>query len=229
MICPCRNAENIFSLYIKKFLFLFRKCFRASYYYLDDPTSLSVPTACDWDQQKENGVNTAIPIHMFAKHVASLHADGDIGFSKEYDTIQNCTSESHTVINSQLPDNKMKNRYLNILACKLRFSLIVNPFCFLFWINFVFVLRSDDHTRVHLLPLPGQKKSTEYLNANYIDGFQRSRAYIGTQGPLPATFNCFWRMVWEQRVAIIVMITNLIERGRVSSLWHLILNKKLRF
>lgn len=75
---------------------------------------------------------------------------------------------------------------------------------------------SDDHTRVHLLPLPGQKKSTEYLNANYIDGFQRSRAYIGTQGPLPATFNCFWRMVWEQRVGIIVMITNLIERGRVS-------------
>ncbi|KAL0267726.1 UNVERIFIED_CONTAM: hypothetical protein PYX00_009910 [Menopon gallinae] len=169
-------------------LVIWKKCFRASYYYLDDPTALSVPTACDWDQQKENGVNTAIPIHLFAKHVAGLHADGDIGFSKEYETIQNSCTEGHTVINSQLPDNKMKNRYLNILAY--------------------------DHTRVHLLPLPGQKKSTEYLNANYIDGFQRSRAYIGTQGPLPATFNCFWRMVWEQRVAIIVMITNLIERGR---------------
>jgi len=67
-----------------------------------------------------------------------------------------------------------------------------------------------------LLPVPGQKRSIDYVNANYIDGFQRSRAYIGTQGPLPATFDCFWRMVWEQRVAIIVMITNLVERGRVS-------------
>lgn len=99
-------------------LSILRRCFRASYYYLDDPTSLSVPTACDWDQQKENGVNTAIPINMFAKHVASLHADSDIGFSKEYDTIQSSSIEGHTVINSQLPDNKTKNRYLNILACK---------------------------------------------------------------------------------------------------------------
>ena len=76
-------------------------------------------------------------------------------------------------------------------------------------------LLADDHSRVQLKPLPGQKKG-EYVNANYIDGFQKSRAYIGTQGPLPGTFHTFWRMVWEQRVHVIVMITNLIERGRVS-------------
>ena len=83
------------------------------------------------------------------------------------------------------------------------------------YLHSLFFSPSDDHTRVPLQPI-GSQKRCDYVNANFIDGYQKPRAYIGTQGPLPATFDCFWRMVWEQNVHILVMITNLVERGRVS-------------
>ena len=76
-------------------------------------------------------------------------------------------------------------------------------------------LPADDHTLVPLRPLPGQRRG-DYINANYIDGFLVRNQYIGAQGPLTGTFGAFWRLVWEQRVQIVVMITNLVERNRVS-------------
>lgn len=56
---------------------------------------------------------------------------------------------------------------------------------------------------------------SDYINANYVDGYRRQNAYIATQGSLPETFGDFWRMVWEQHTANIIMMTKLEEKSRV--------------
>lgn len=40
--------------------------------------------------------------------------------------------------------------------------------------------------------------------------------YIATQGPLPHTCAQFWQVIWDQKLSLIVMLTTLTERGRVS-------------
>lgn len=42
--------------------------------------------------------------------------------------------------------------------------------------------------------------------------------YIAAQGPLPHTCAQFWQVVWDQKLPLIVMLTTLTERGRVSGL-----------
>lgn len=75
---------------------------------------------------------------------------------------------------------------------------------------------SVDHSRVPLRQESWFRRIPGYINANYIDSFQRCKSYIATQGPMEHTFKDFWRMIWEQNVRVVVMITNLMERGRVS-------------
>lgn len=70
----------------------------------------------DWDTREPE---STISVAQFVNHVAQLHADGDIGFSKEYEAIQNIANQhGFSTELSQHPENKLKNRYLNILSCE---------------------------------------------------------------------------------------------------------------
>ncbi|XP_072606610.1 receptor-type tyrosine-protein phosphatase U isoform X10 [Vulpes vulpes] len=72
-----------------------------------------------------------------------------------------------------------------------------------------------DRHRVKLPPMMGGPDA-DYINANYIDGYHRSNHFIATQGPKPEMVYDFWRMVWQEHCSSIVMITKLVEVGRVK-------------
>ncbi|XP_050402646.1 receptor-type tyrosine-protein phosphatase kappa isoform X2 [Patella vulgata] len=72
-----------------------------------------------------------------------------------------------------------------------------------------------DYSRVVL-----QKSKTDphsdYINANYIDGYKQSKAYIAAQGATKVTIYDFVRMIWEQKCDKVVMLTNVQEQGKIK-------------
>ncbi|KAG0703005.1 Receptor-type tyrosine-protein phosphatase U [Chionoecetes opilio] len=63
-----------------------------------------------------------------------------------------------------------------------------------------------DYNRVVLEPLPNAPDS-DYVNASYVDSLLTPKAYVATQGPLENTIVDFWRLVWQQKTRLIVMLT----------------------
>ncbi|KAL2365253.1 hypothetical protein RJZ56_001760 [Blastomyces dermatitidis] len=62
-----------------------------------------------------------------------------------------------------------------------------------------------DHSRVRLQGVP--RGACDYVNASFIQSSHSNKKYIATQAPIPATFNDFWRVIWEQDIRVIVMLT----------------------
>ncbi|XP_069023883.1 protein tyrosine phosphatase receptor type Db isoform X6 [Embiotoca jacksoni] len=129
-----------------------------------------------------------VPISELADHIERLKANDNLKFSQEYESVD--PGQQFTWENSNLEVNKPKNRYANVIAY--------------------------DHSRVILSSIEGVPGS-DYINSNYVDGYRRQNAYIATQGSLPETFGDFWRMIWEQHTANIIMMTKLEEKSRMPS------------
>lgn len=127
----------------------------------------------------------------------SLHVDdlADYIYNKNLHPLKNFTEEFQQLPHGQCSqwsvakksENITKNRYGNLL-----------PY---------------DNNRV-ILQITRDTSSSDYINASYIDGYNRPREYIATQGPKENTIPDFWRMVWQENSSIIVMVTGLIENGK---------------
>lgn len=141
-----------------------------------------------------------------------------------------------TADSSSHPDNKCKNRYINILACECargaRVDLALGDLT-----SVVFSPRRPQQSqalqqlgprremwRLHQRQLCGREchlsaptaPRNGLFHRRSVQGYERSGAYIAAQGPLRSGREDFWRMIWQQNVGVIVMITNLKEKGRVG-------------
>lgn len=128
-----------------------------------------------------------IPIHSFRQSYEAKSAHAHQTFFQEFEELKE-VGKDQPRLEAEHPDNIIKNRYPHVL-----------PY---------------DHSRVRLTQLPGEPHS-DYINANFIPGYSHTQEIIATQGPLKKTLEDFWRLVWEQQVHVIIMLTVGMENGRV--------------
>ncbi|KAG0729552.1 Tyrosine-protein phosphatase 10D [Chionoecetes opilio] len=133
-------------------------------------------------------IETSRPVKLkdFAAHYRFMAADSEYHFSEEYEALKHVGHDLQRSA-ADLPCNRPKNRFTNIL-----------PY---------------DHSRFKLQPTDDEE-GTDYVNGNFVPGYNSPREFIVTQGPLPSTRDDFWRMCWESNSRAIVMLTRCIEKGR---------------
>ncbi|XP_043980901.1 receptor-type tyrosine-protein phosphatase eta isoform X2 [Gambusia affinis] len=133
-------------------------------------------------------VSVAVRVEDFEAYYRKQKADSSCGFAEEFEDLKP-VGTAQAKLHALALENKPKNRYNNVL-----------PY---------------DSSRVKLSVVHGSPNE-DYINANYMPGYLSRKEYIAAQGPLPATVNEFWRMVWEKNVQTLVMLTRCNEQGRVK-------------
>ncbi|XP_059803668.1 receptor-type tyrosine-protein phosphatase epsilon isoform X2 [Hypanus sabinus] len=125
-----------------------------------------------------------IPLEALEHEVQKRSADECKLFREEFNSLPVGTPPACCeAANNE--ENKDKNRYPNILP--------------------------DDNFRVILTAIDGVPGS-DYINASYVDGYKVKNKFIAAQGPKEETVADYWRMIWEQKSATIVMLTNVKEK-----------------
>uniref|UniRef100_A0A8B9TCD0 protein-tyrosine-phosphatase n=1 Tax=Anas platyrhynchos TaxID=8839 RepID=A0A8B9TCD0_ANAPL len=128
----------------------------------------------------------AIRVADLLQHITQMKRGQGYGFKEEYEALPEGQTASWDTAKED--ENRNKNRYGNII--------------------------SYDHSRVRLQLLDGDPHS-DYINANYID-VRCPFVFSVAPGPMQETVKDFWRMIWQENSASVVMVTNLVEVGRVK-------------
>nr|CAB3265283.1 receptor-type tyrosine-protein phosphatase alpha-like [Phallusia mammillata] len=160
----------------------------------DDVTHGEIPLIATDDEEEiptpppPRPQNTCVEAKDLLDNFVAKHADEDRLFRAEFELMPAIvTSLMPKCDYAKRPEFRDKNRYRNIVTCNE---------------SRVILSKMDDD------------ESSDYINASYIDGHKAPRKFIAAQGPKDNTVNDFWRMIWEQRCYVIVMITELWELGR---------------
>ncbi|KAL0134795.1 hypothetical protein PUN28_001517 [Cardiocondyla obscurior] len=123
----------------------------------------------------------------FISHCQQL-VDNPGKLSNEFRLLQTLSVDLQMPTNTAcLQANRKKNRYSDIL-----------PY---------------DFSRVKLDVIDNDP-NTDYINASFIKGYSGEDEYIACQGPKEETTYDFWRMVNQYNINIIVMLTQLVEKGK---------------
>nr|ATB23851.1 CD43ex-45int [Synthetic plasmid pRK96] len=147
------------------------------------------------ERDDEKQLMNVEPIHadiLLETYKRKIADEGRL-FLAEFQSIPRVFSK-FPIKEARKPFNQNKNRYVDIL-----------PY---------------DYNRVELSEINGDAGSN-YINASYIDGFKEPRKYIAAQGPRDETVDDFWRMIWEQKATVIVMVTRCEEgnRNKCAEYW----------
>nr|XP_048710498.1 receptor-type tyrosine-protein phosphatase eta [Caretta caretta] len=153
-----------------------------------------------WRRRRKDGKNNELPfspirpkksntikVESFESYFKKQQADSNCGFAEEYEELRSVGIHQPKFA-AELTENRGKNRYNNVL-----------PY---------------DISRVKLSIQT--HPTDDYINANYMPGYNSKKEFIAAQGPLPTTVQDFWRMIWEKNIYAIVMLTKCVEQGRTK-------------
>uniref|UniRef100_A0A8C2HNJ0 protein-tyrosine-phosphatase n=1 Tax=Cyprinus carpio TaxID=7962 RepID=A0A8C2HNJ0_CYPCA len=127
-------------------------------------------------------LHPAIRVADLLQHITQMKCAEGYGFKEEYESF--FEGQAAPWDSAKKDENRMKNRYGNIIACTYRSDRVCVCVCVCVCLC--------------------------------VCGYHRPNHYIATQGPMQETVYDFWRMVWQENTATIVMVTNLVEVGRVK-------------